>query len=188
MKSAELDVSNLIEDDDAHLKEELQACQRFLVDSELERGRHRVFNFAMSTFDNSLIIMKLELVVNGLKCAAKVNLAFGFVLKNVEDGSCRYFYAHENNTLMERSKLVCTPDDITNLKEKLQKMGIVDLCTRERANTKCKFYKLTNLTVFAAVLKDLPMGCKDSVLPEPLLKNQNVNCLTFEIKYKKALQ
>ena len=24
------------------------------------------------------------------------------------------------------------------------------------------------------------MGCKDSVLPEPLLKNQNVNCLTFE--------
>ena len=24
------------------------------------------------------------------------------------------------------------------------------------------------------------MGCKDSVLPEPFLKNQNVNCLTFE--------
>ena len=24
------------------------------------------------------------------------------------------------------------------------------------------------------------MGCKDSVLPEPLLKNQNVNCLTYE--------
>ena len=24
------------------------------------------------------------------------------------------------------------------------------------------------------------MGCKDTVLPEPLLKNHNVNCLTFE--------
>ena len=118
MKSAELDVSNLLEDDDADLKEELQACQHFLVDSELEKGRHRVFNFVMSTFDNSLINKKLDLVFKGLQCAAKVNLAFGFVLKNVEDGSCRYFYAHENNTLMERSKLVCTPDDITNLKEK----------------------------------------------------------------------
>ena len=85
---------------------------------------------------------------------------------------------------MERSKLVCTPDDIINLKEKLQKVDIVDLCTRERANTKWKFYQLTNLTVFVALLKDVPMECKDSVLPEPLLKNQNVNCLTYELNTK----
>ena len=137
MKSTEIDVSNLLEDDDADLKEELQACQHFLVDSELEKGRHRVFIFAMSTFDISSINKKMDLVFNGLKCAAKVNqLAFGFVLKNVEDGSFRYFYAHENNTLMERSKLVCTPDNIINLKEKLHKMDVVDLCTRERGNTK----------------------------------------------------
>ena len=80
---------------------------------------------------------------------------------------------------------MCTPDDITNLKKKLQKMDIVDLCTRERGNTEWKFYKVTNLTVFAALLKDVPMGCKDCVLPEPLLKNQNVNCLTFEKKTRK---
>ena len=59
-------------------------------------------------------------------------------------------------------------------------MDIVDVCTRERANTKWKFYKLTTLTIFASLLKDGPMGCKDTVLPEPLLKNHNVNCLTFE--------
>ena len=84
MKSAEFDVNNLLEDDDADLKEELQTCQHFLVDSELEKGRHRVFNFAMSTFDNSLIIKKLDLVFKGLKCVAKVNLAFGFVLKTLK--------------------------------------------------------------------------------------------------------
>ena len=86
---------------------------------------------------------------------------------------------------MERSKLVCTPDDITNLKEKLQKIDIVDLCTRERANTKWKFYKLTNLTIFAALLKDVPMICKYSVLPGPLLINQNANCPTSEQITKK---
>ena len=47
-------------------------------------------------------------------------------------------------------------------------------------DTKWKFYKLTNLTLFASLLKDVPMVCKDTVLAEPLLKNQNVNCLTFE--------
>ena len=80
---------------------------------------------------------------------------------------------------MERSKLVCTQADMTNLKDRMQKMDIVDICTRERANTKWKFYKLTNLTIFASLLKDVPMGCKDTLLPEPLLKNHNLNCLTF---------
>ena len=91
LKSAEFDVINLIEDDDADFKEELQACQHFLVESELEKQRHRVFNFVMSTFADSLINQILDLVFKGLECAVKVNLAFGFVLKNFEDGSCRYF-------------------------------------------------------------------------------------------------
>ena len=39
---------------------------------------------------------------------------------------------------------------------------------------------MKNLTVFAALLKFVPMGCKDSVLPELLLNNQKVNCLTCE--------
>ena len=30
------------------LKEELSACQHFLTDTEMENGRHKVFNFKMS--------------------------------------------------------------------------------------------------------------------------------------------
>ena len=92
--------------DDQSLREELESWKHFLTDTAMENGRHRVFNFAMSSFDTSLLNDKLDYVFKGLKCAAKVILAFGFVLKNVEDGMCRYFYAHENNTIMERAKLV----------------------------------------------------------------------------------
>ena len=158
MKSPGIDANNLLEDDHADLKEELQECQHLLVESELEKGRHRVFNFAMSNFGNSLITKKLDLAFKGLKCAAKVNPAFGFVLKKVEDESCTYFHAHESNTVLGRSKLVCIPNDLTNLKEKVQKMDIADLCTRKRANTKWKFYKLAKLTVFAALLKRCTHG------------------------------
>ena len=166
--------------DDQILREELESCKHFLTATEMENGRHRVFNFAMSSSDMSLLNDKLDYVFKELKCAAKVNLAFRLFLRNVEDGSCRYFYAHENNTVMQRSKLVCTQADMPNLKDKMQKMDIFDICTRERSNTMWKMYKLTNLTIFASLLKDVPMGCKDTVLPEPLLKNHNVNCLTFE--------
>ena len=63
-----------------------------------------------------------------VKYAAKVNLAFGFVLENIEEGMCRYFYAHENNTVMEGAKLVYTQADMTNLKDRMQKTDIVDIC------------------------------------------------------------
>ena len=166
--------------DDQSLREEMEYCKHFLTDTEMDNGRHRVFSLAMSSFDFSLLNDKLDYVFKELKCAAKVNFAFGFLLKITEDGMCRYFYADENNTIKERAKLVCTQADITNLKDRMQKMDIVDLCTRERSNTKWKFYKLKNLAIFASLLKDVPIGCKDTVLPEPISRDCNVNCLNFE--------
>ena len=90
------------------LREEVESCKHFLTDTELENGRQRVFNFAVSSFDSSLLNDKLGYVFKELKCAAKGNFAFGFVLKDIEDGMWRNFHAHENSTIMERSKLVCT--------------------------------------------------------------------------------
>ena len=81
--------------------------------------------------------------------------------------------------LLDRSKLVCTHDNVGKLKVFLNKTDVID-CSRERMNTKWRFYKLTNLTVFAALLKDVPMGFKNALLPEPLLKNCTINCLTYE--------
>ena len=116
------DVEDIVGDvNDQSLREELESCINFLTDTEMENGRHRVFNFAMSSFDMSLLNDKLHYVVKALNCAAKLNLAFGFVLKNIEDGMCRYLYAHENTTIMESAKLVCTQADMTNLKDTKQK-------------------------------------------------------------------
>ena len=57
------------------------------------------------SFDMSLLNDKLDYVFKEPKYAAKVYLACGFVLINFEEGMCRYFYAHENNTIMERSRM-----------------------------------------------------------------------------------
>ena len=56
---------------------------------------------------------------------------------------------------------------------------VIETCTEEPAKTTWNFYKLTNVTVCAALLKEVPMGCKDAVLPEPLTKNHTLNCLTY---------
>ena len=75
--------------DDNGLKEELEAWKHFLVDSKMENGRHRFYNFAMDILDAKYLLEKLDVVFDSLKCAANLDVAFAFVLKNVEDGNCR---------------------------------------------------------------------------------------------------
>ena len=170
------------EGEDHCLREELRFCQHFLVGSEFERPRHKVFNYAMENLNAKLVEKKLDHFFNNLKYAAKVNPIFVFILINIEDELFRYFYAHEKNTLLDRSKLVCTRDDLAKLKEFLNKTDVMESCSREGVNKKWRFYNLRNLAFLAALLKDVPMGCKDSVLADPLLKNHTINCLTYEEK------
>ena len=72
------------------------------------------------------------------------------------------------------------------MKDFLSKTDVIESCSRERMNT--RFYKLTNLIVFAAILEEVPMGCKNAVLPKPLLENHTINCLTYEENTKQPYQ
>ena len=57
---------------------------------------------------------------------------------------------------------------------------------KRKVHYEVEVFKLTNLTIFAALLRDIPMGCKDAVLPECLLRNPSINCLTYEQNTKKT--
>ena len=162
------------------VNQELETCKHFLVDSEIDNGRHRVFNCAREILDAHTLSHKVDTVFEKLKCAAKLNLSLGFVLKNSEDGTCRYYYAHENNTMMEQSKLAATKEELVKIKSVLSNTDVMEACTKERTNLRWKFNQHTNVKVFAALLREIPMECKDAVLPEPLTINHTVNCLTYE--------
>ena len=75
--------------DDKILEEELQSFRHFLVDSEIQKGRHSVFNFVVNNLTAHYIEEKVDRVLDNSKCAARLNLALGFILKNVEDGKFR---------------------------------------------------------------------------------------------------
>ena len=151
--------------DDKSLGEKLKSCRHFLLDSEIQKERQSVFNFVVNNLTAQVIEKALYSILDKLKCAAELNLAPGFILKNIEDEKFRYFHAHENNTLFEQSKLVSRIDDRAKLKEISKKTDVIESCTKESSNTKWRFFKLTNLTIFAAPLRDVPMCCKDADLP-----------------------
>ena len=68
--------------DDASLKEELRSCQFILVDSDFERVRHKVFNYAIENLNATAVDEKLDHLFKNLKCGAKVNLVSEFTRKH----------------------------------------------------------------------------------------------------------
>ena len=86
-----------VDNDSESLMEELAACQHLLVNMHAEHGRHEVFNFSLTNLDTKKINQKLNEVFANLSCAAKINIALGFLLQNIETNGYRYFYPHENN-------------------------------------------------------------------------------------------
>ena len=48
------------EEDSDHLREELNTCQIFLADTEMENIRHKIFNFQLSKLDHNLVHEKLD--------------------------------------------------------------------------------------------------------------------------------
>ena len=140
-------------------------------------GDIKVFNFQVSKLDTEIIIKTLEKVFNKHGSAAKINIALGFVLRIIETCEYRSYYAHGNKNLFDNFHLLCTKADLITIEGKVEKIDIVEHCTQERQNTKWRFNLITNVTIFAALLKKIPMGYPDSVLTESLLKNHSVNCL-----------
>ena len=61
------------------LQQELSACQHFFDNTEMENGRHRVFNFKLSKLDPNKINGKLKEVFEKLNCAANINFSLGFI-------------------------------------------------------------------------------------------------------------
>ena len=128
-----MDVEDIVGNvEDHRLREKMRSCRHFLVYSELERARHKVFNFAVETLNQTIVNEILGHFFNNLNCTAKMNLAFDFILKNIEDGGFRYFHAHGNKALLDRSKLVCTHDDLAKLKDILNKTDVIESCSRKR--------------------------------------------------------
>ena len=133
-----------------------------MANSEIENEKHRVYNFALDALDQKCLLGKLDVVIDTLKWAPKLNVAFSFALENAEYGSCIYHYAQQSNTLMARHELVATREVFTRLKKLLSNTDFTESCTRDPANTKWKFLKLRSIKIFAALLKEFHMGCKDT--------------------------
>ena len=79
---------------------------------------------------------------------------------------------------MEKYKLLITGDDLKHFKAMIAPKNVITACPRGMDNTQWQFWELPNVTVFAILGKNTPMGCRNALLQDHLLKERYINCLT----------
>ena len=86
---------------------------------------------------------------------------------------------------MERWKLEATKEGLLKIKNVSSNSNVIKACMKKPAIKISKLYKVKKVTVFAALLRDVRMWCKDAVLPERLTKNNTFNYVTYQENTKK---
>ena len=74
--NSDLDMDTFFEN--TELKEEQNYCKHLLVDSASEKSKQSVSSFAVSSFNNCFLSVRLDHLYRQLKRAAQVNLHFGY--------------------------------------------------------------------------------------------------------------
>ena len=110
-----------------------------------------------------------------MKYLAKFIKEIGNVVKYFEDLSCRYYYAHLNNTFIERSKFVASEDEVTKMRNLPSN---TDSSTKEQANTIWNIYKFTKVIFLLCCSGKIPGGPQTQYLKEPSQKNRSFNIPT----------
>ena len=78
-RTRDMNLEHIVGDVEDHsLREELRSCQHFLVDAELERARHKVFNYAVETLNEKIVNEKLDLLFQQFEMCRKSESGFWF--------------------------------------------------------------------------------------------------------------
>ena len=182
MRNLIMDLDSLMNDQqDLEQREVLTTCKQFLVVSELVGGGQQNSHYASKFIDPTFLRDTLQLVCETLQCAAKIELALEIVLRNVEDGKDCYFYEQGKLVFPVKSRLFDNNEDLLELRKIVDILNIAELSAGERSSTKWKLFA-TNVTfLFAALLKSVPVGCKQVAIPPHLVKGAGIICLTWTV-------
>ena len=92
----------------------------------------------------------------------------------------------KSRTLLDRSKLVCTRDDLAKLKNFLNEAHVIEFCGQEKNEHKVEVLQVDKYNSICCLNQRRTYGVQKGVLPKPLLKNCTISFLMFEENTRQA--
>ena len=104
----------------------------------------------------------------------KLNVSFGFILRNNETSALQYYYASRNNNhLFDSPFQIATEADLEQLCQALCDTDILEWVRQQRPNSNWVVDQVTNVTFFITKLRGHPIG-RGKHLPHYIVENRGI--------------
>ena len=134
------------------------------------------YNHRLTSLDTRDLQEPLFVLFDQQKTAFKVNVSYGFVLKEKQSGRLRYYHSSSNccGRLLEEPSLIANRDDFDRFLARIAESDIQQWARDQRPDSDWVCEHVTNVTFFINRIAQHPIGCVGVALPDYVKNNKAV--------------
>ena len=134
------------------------------------------YNHRLTSLDTRDVHDQLFLLFEEQTTAFKVNVSFGFILKQKATSRLRYYHSSNNccGRYLEEPSLITNRDDFESFLERIRESDILQWAVAQRPNSDWVCEHVTNATFFFNRIVDHPIGCVGVTLPDYVKNNKAI--------------
>ena len=141
------------------------------------------YDYRVTTLDTTVLEPSLRNVFQEQTNAFKINLSYGFVLRNKNTGQYKYYHPSCNccGRYLDEPSLITNSKDFDKFLERIRETDVLQWAINQRPDSAWVCELVTNVTFFVNRIIDHPIGCVGMTdLPMYIKKNKAVIALEKE--------
>ena len=146
------------------------------------------YDYRLTTLDTTVLETSLKNMFQEQTNAFKINLSYGFILRNKNTGQYKYYHSSCNccGRYLDEPSLITNSKDFDDFLERIRETDVLQWAINQRPDSAWECELVTNVTFFVNHIIDHPIGCVGMIaLPMYIKKNKAVIGLETEPKYSK---
>ena len=159
------------------------------IRTRLSRGPLQcVYDYRLTTLDTTVLETPLKKMYQEQTNAFKINLSYGFVLRNKNTGRYKYYHSSCNccGRYLDDPSLITNSEDFDDFLERIRETDVLQWVINQRPDSAWVCELVTNVTFFVNRIIDHPIGCANMIpLPVYIKKNRTVIGLEKEPNHNK---
>ena len=146
------------------------------------------YDYRLTTLDTTVVEPSLKIMFQEQTNAFKINLSYGFVLRNKNTGRYKYYHSSCNccGRYLDEPSLITNSKDFDEFLERIRESDVLQWAINHRPDSAWVCELVTNVTFFVNRIIDHPIGCvRATPLSVYIKKNKAVIGLETEPNHNK---
>ncbi|KAK3725754.1 hypothetical protein QZH41_001058 [Actinostola sp. cb2023] len=132
------------------------------------------YNFRLESYERHVFQQILFQILADQSTVFRLNLSFGFVLRNTETGNLQYYHASANNNrVFDQPFLMNNANDLQQIIDAIHNLDITEWVKQQRPNSKWIVDVVANVCFYVSKIRGHPIG-RSVLLPPYILNNRGI--------------